>query len=215
MAKIVGEEAKKLLEEVKGSKSELSNEVELSDEELDELLRLEQSSNTRPIQKKLIIEWQANDRPYKPLNREMFSTVVAGTVLLGIILFVIEGPVSGTFVVMFLASVIFLWYVMGTVPPQMTVYRMLTWGIEVGNKLYPFEMMTRFWVEGQDKNRMLVVELVVGFPRHLRVMIDSEETEEVLREVLEEIIIEDQPKPNWLDKVSTWFEKQIRWSLKS
>ena len=190
---------------------ELEDEVELTDEELEEFLASEAEDDGRPIQKKLIHEWQAQERPYVPLNREMFTTVVAGVFLLGVILFVIEG----IFPVMLLSSVVFLWYVMGTVKPQKAICRILTWGIETGNKLYLFEMMTRFWFEGKDENRMLVIELNQTWPRHLRVMVDNEETEAILSEVLEDIMVRDQPLPNWLDKVTRWFEKQVRWSVKS
>ena len=196
------------------NENELS-EDELTEEELNQLLEMEDPGVNAPIQKKLVHEWQAQERPYAPLNREMFTTVVAGVFLLGVILFVINGPIGGTIIGMFLASIVFLWYVMGTVKPQKAIFRIFTWGIEAGERLYPYDIMNRFWFEGKDENRMLVVELLINWPRHLRVMIDNEETEALLREILEDFIVEDQPKPNWLEKASTWIEKQIRWSLKS
>ncbi len=163
-----------------------------------------------PVQKELLWEWEAAERPFTPLNREVFSTILAGVFLLAVILFFIEGVMP----VVMLASFVFLWYVLGTVKPGNTIHRLLTWGIETNGKIYPWEMMRRFWIEGQGENRMLVVELTQIWPRHLRVMIDNEETEAVLREVMLELLVEDEPAPNWVDKGAKWLEKRVRWSVK-
>lgn len=163
-----------------------------------------------PIQKELMFEWEAFDRPFKALNKETFSTVLAGVFLLGVILFFIDGPIP----VIMLASFVFLWYVLGTVKPGKTVHRVWTWGIETSGKMYVWELMRRFWIEGKGDNRMVVIELLQLWPRHLRLVIDSDKTEAELREILLELLVEDEPKPNWVDKGAKWLEKRIRWSVK-
>ncbi len=194
-----------------------TKETGVKEEELEDVLMDEEDGGLEisprvggPVQKELIMEWSAYDRPFTQLNREVFSTILAGVLLLGVILFFIEGIIP----VIMLASFVFLWYVLGTVKPQKATHKLLTWGIETSNKIYYWESMTRFWVEGKEGNRMLVIELLQVWPRHLRVMIDSDETEAVLREVLVEFLVEDEPLPNWVDKSAKWLERRIKWSVK-
>lgn len=161
-----------------------------------------------PNKQDLLWEWQALMRPYRQLNKEVFTTILAGAFLLGVILFVIDGIIP----VMLVVSILFFWYVSGTVRPYLTRHRITTWGIETEEKLWLWEYMTRYWFEGSGDTRQVVIEMVTWWPRHLRLVIDTQETEEVVDEILSEFLVKDQPKPNWLDKASRWLEGRIRWS---
>lgn len=164
--------------------------------------------NTRgPEQKRQLLQWTSPVRPYKKLNKEVFSTILAGAFLLGVILFFIDGAIP----VIALASLVFLFYVMGTVPPGMTSHTITNWGMESEDKAWPWEFMTRYWIQGDDHNRMLVVELGTYWPRHLRFMLGDIE-ENKLHELLKRYLVEDRPKPNWLEKTSVWLEGKIRLS---
>jgi hypothetical protein len=189
--------------EVKKAKSSTAKQSTKVEEAADE----QKTPIRDPLQKRLLLEWEADDRPYKRLNKEVFSTIVAGAGLLGVILFIIDGVVP----VVMLIAFLFLWYVLGTVKPRKVKHYLTTWGIETEDKVYFWEYMTRYWVEGSEGHRMLVIELALNWPRNLRLMLDSRVTEDVLREALDEVIIEDRPAANWLEKASRWLEGKIRW----
>lgn len=166
------------------------------------------------LQRKVLMEWEAPARPYRKLDKEVFSTVLAGAFLLGVILFFIDGAMP----VVALASLVFLYYVLGTVPPGKVKHVITNWGIESEDKVWPWELMMRFWLQGEGKNTMMVVELGPGtsmWSRHLRFMLgdlrDSKSNgEEELRKLMQQYVIEDQPKPNWLDKVTKWAESKVK-----
>lgn len=162
------------------------------------------------LNRETLIEWEAYERPFRPLNKEVFSTVIAGVFFFGVILFFIEGLIP----VMMLVALVFWWYVMGTVTPEKDVYRFTSWGLESKEKLWVWDYMARFWFEGKGSTRVVVIEMLTSFPRHVRVVIDSDETENAVRELLSELIIEDEPKANWLDKASRWLETRIKWSVR-
>jgi hypothetical protein len=146
----------------------------------------------------------------KRLNKEVFSTLLAGAFLLGIILFFIDGAIP----VLALISLVFLIYVMGTVPPGQITHTITNWGIESEGKAYPWEAFTRYWIQGAGHNRMLVVETLYSWPRHLRFLL-GEVDEKQLSAVLNDHLVEDKPAPNWLDKSSKWLESKVRLSPES
>ena len=164
----------------------------------------------RPLQKKLLLEWAAPVRPYRQINKEVFSTILAGAFLLGVILFFIDGAMP----VIALASILFLLYVMGTVPPHQVTHTITTWGIESENNSWPWEIMARYWIKGADKNRMLNIQLATNWPQHLYFMLGPVD-EKKLTQILRDHLVEDEPKPNWLDKSSAWLENKIRLSPES
>ena len=159
-----------------------------------------------PLQRKMWLEWEAPVRPYRKLDKELFSTILAGAVLLGVILFFIDGAIP----VIALASLVFLFYVLGTVPPGKVKHVITSWGIESEDKSWPWEVMGRFWIEGKDKNRMMIVEVSAAWwSSHLRFMLGDLD-EEKLRELMQQFVVEDRPKANWLDRASRWVETKVR-----
>jgi len=167
----------------------------------------EEETTDSPVQRKVLLEWEANTRPYRRLEKEVFSTILAGAFLLGVILFFIEGAIP----VIALASLIFLLYVMGTIPPGKVKHAMTSWGMESEDKVWVWEAMSRFWIQGKDSNRMLVIELMGNLSKHIRFMLGDVD-EKKLKVLLLSRLVEDQPKPNWLDKASRWVEKKVRLS---
>jgi hypothetical protein len=135
----------------------------------------------------------------------VFSTVLAGAFLFGVILFFIDGAIP----VIFLASVIFLVYVFGNVPPGKVRHIITNWGIESEDKSWPWETMARYWIQGQAQNKMLIIERQGGFHQHLRFMLGELQPNQ-LHDLLQQYLIMNQPRPNWLDKSSKWLESKIR-----
>jgi hypothetical protein len=168
---------------------------------------VEKQSDVNDLQKSTIHEWEANTRPYKKLDKDVFSTILAGAFLLGVILYFIDGAVP----VMALASLVFLFYVMGTVPPGKTYHKITNWGLESEDKLYVWDALLRYWVQGKEGNKMLVVETNLKWPRHIRFMIEDKD-EEKIHEIMQRYLVEDQPAPNWIDKSTAWLERKIRLS---
>ena len=103
---------------------------------------------------------------------------------------------------------------MGTVPPHQVTHTITTWGIESETKSWPWEIMARYGIKGADKNRMLNIQLATNWPQHLYFMLGPVD-EKKLTQILRDHLVEDEPKPNWLDKSSAWLENKIRLSPES
>lgn len=158
-----------------------------------------------PLQRKLIYQWAAPVRPFKKLDKEVYSTVFAAAFLVGIILFFIDGVMP----VIMLIAILFLFYVMGNVKPHQVNHAITNWGIESENSSWPWEVMTRYWIQGKADNRMLVIETMLRWPTHLRFMLGDTKSEKI-HTILQQYLVEDRPAPNWLDKSSDWLKAKIR-----
>lgn len=178
---------------------ELDDQVQNQNQEID--------YDDSPLQRELLFQWESYERPYRPLNKQVFSTLVAFVLLLSVVLYFLSGITA----VILLISVMFLFYVLGTVQPAMAIHSLDTWGIETHNKLYVWDIMTHYWFEDYGESRVLVIGLTSRWPRFLRIVLDTEETEDILNEVLAEILIKYHPEPNWLDKSTNWLEQHIQW----
>jgi len=179
--------------------------TESADKTIDQAIDLD-----GPLQRELLFQWTSYERPYRPLNKQVFSTLIAFVILLSIVLYFVGGGISA---VILLISVMFLFYVLGTIKPADTVHTLDTWGIETNNRLYVWEQMTHYWFEDYGESRVLVIGLTTRWPRFLRIVIDTSETEELLNEVLSLLLVQYQPEPNWVDKGTNWIEEHIHWDI--
>jgi len=157
------------------------------------------------LEERELYSWKAVSRVHKMRGKDFYSTVIVLALLISVILFFIDGAIP----VIALASLVFLFYVLGTVPPGMVKHVITSWGIESEGRSWPWTMMTRFWIEGKEKNRMMIVELAMWWPRHLRFML-GDLSEEKLQELMQEYVVEDKPRENWLDRASGWVERKVR-----
>jgi hypothetical protein len=156
------------------------------------------------FQRRILLEWSAPERPFHRLNKQVFSTILSLAFLVGVILFFIEG----TMPVITLIAIIFFFYILGTIPPRMITHRLTNWGVETEGHRWPWDIMTRYWIEGQENSRMIVIELIAGFPRHLRLLL-GEQKEDKIKTLLEKYLIYDRPQANWLEKLETWLKTKI------
>jgi hypothetical protein len=156
-------------------------------------------------QRRVLLQWPAPERPFRRINRQVFSTILSLAFLLGVILFFIEGAMP----VITLIAVIFLYYVLGTIPPRTVTHRLTNWGIETEGHRWNWDDMTRYWFDGDKDHRMAVIELISGFPRHLRILLGESIKEDQLKSHLEKYLIHDRPEPNWLERIEKWSKSKI------
>jgi len=154
-------------------------------------------------QNKKIMQWEAPIRPFKKRDKEYFSTIGAILFLLIVILFFIkEWLLIGVII-----SMAFLSYVLATVPPEKTVYKISTRGIVVGNKTYKWEDLNRFWFSEKWGSNILNLETKLPFPKHLSLVYGKDKDR--LKTVVEKYLLYEKPQATFLDKASTWLQEKV------
>lgn len=151
----------------------------------------------------ILFTWKAPSRPFKRRDREFWVTVIAIAAIGGLILFLIEGVMP----VVLIISVIFLFYVLSTVEPEMVEYAITNKGVKIANKTTDWGLLTRFWFTRRFDSHLLVFEMVV-LPGRLELVAD-EKDQEKLTKVISEYVLNEEAPPLGLDKAANYLANKL------
>lgn len=163
----------------------------------------------KPIPEKTIYSWQAPSRPFKKCRRQYFTTLGTIVLLLCLILF-FAGQVLPVAVVL---AVAFLAYVLSSIPPHNIEQKITTYGLRIENQVYYWEELGRFWFDKKHQQPLVQVE-VARFPNRLTLML-GEADQNLLRDVLSDVLLEEKPEPTWTDKAAAWLQKKLPLDIES
>ena len=154
-------------------------------------------------QERELVKWMAAERPYKPLDKQMFVTGVVVAILVGVIMLL-----AGEFMaVLVLAAVIFAYYVWSTVSPQQVEYVITTRGIRTSGRLYSWGEMTRWWIEEKWRSRLLTVETPASWPKRLHLVLGAEEP--AVKEAMEKYVLMETPAETAMDRAGKWLAEKF------
>lgn len=155
-------------------------------------------------EEKVLFEWLAAERPFQRRDRDFWITAIALLALVSIILVFIKE----FFLVIALCSILFLGYVLSTVPPEKIKYKITSRGIYFGEFRYYWDHLVRFWFRKSLSSRTLVIETSLKFPRQLTLVINPE-NEEALKSVILKKIPFFESSPTFVDKLTKWFADRL------
>ena len=147
--------------------------------------------------------WSAPVRSFKKRGREFYVTVFAMAALVGLILFVVEGIMP----VILIAALLFLFYVLSTVEPEVVTYKITNKGIRIGDRLTEWDFVIRFWFSQKGEEEVLVVE-TFGLSGRMEILIEVAKKEEIRKTLLNYAPEEKAPATNF-DKAAGWISKKI------
>ncbi len=152
----------------------------------------------------VLYEWEAHERVYKVRDKDFWITSVAILVIVSVIFFLLKE----FFLIMALGSVLFLYYVLSTVPPEKIKNKITNRGIYFGELMYPWEQLVRFWFKKSLGTETMLLETNLRFPPQVSLVVEEKD-----KEKLKEIIIKKIPlvenSPNFVDKASKWFIERL------
>ena len=121
-----------------------------------------------------LLTWNAPSRPFKRRDKQFYLTTISIAGIVCLILFLAEGAMP----VILIISLIFLYYVMSTVPPDVIEYKITNKGIKVLGKRTDWQNLGRFWFIKRYDNDILVVETNF-LPNRMEIVIDSSLKEKI------------------------------------
>lgn len=160
----------------------------------------------KPIKKvseKVLYSWNAPARPFKRRNKDFWVTAIAIAVVVGLILFIVEGFMP----VILLVALVFLFYVMNSVEPGNIEYKITNYGINMAGKVTEWDRVTRFWFSRRFDNKLLIFE-TFSLPGRLELVVNDSDIDK-LRSALTKYLIEEEAPPSYLDKTANWFSKKL------
>jgi len=159
---------------------------------------------TDPSEEKTIFEWEAAERAFKKRDKDFWITAISILVIVGIILFLI----GENMLIVALCSVLFLYYVLSTVPPENIRYKITNRGLYFGELKYIWDDLERFWFKNSLDSEMMFIETKLRFPRQISFVINSTDKDILLDIVKRKIPLIESP-PSSMDKTIKWFGNHL------
>lgn len=154
-------------------------------------------------EEEVLLAWTSPSRLFKKRDREYFTNIGAIVFLLTIILVFAREFV----LIAAVLSVVFLIYVLSTVPPEEVSHRLTNLGIESAGHFYRWEELADFWLEEQWGQHLIVLRPYLS-PRVI-ILLGSQNHEKVRELVAKHIPFRSQPEKTWVDNAASWLTKKI------
>jgi hypothetical protein len=153
--------------------------------------------------KEVYLEWTSPSRLFKKRDREYFTNIAAIVFLLSVIFIFAREFV----LVAAMLSVVFLVYVLSTVPPEEIKHKITNLGIETAGTFYRWEQLFEFWFEEQWGQTLLVLHPLVS-PRII-ILLGGQEKDRVRELVAKYIPFREVPQRTWVDNAAHWITQKI------
>ena len=160
-------------------------------------------TENRDLSEKVLLEFEAYDRPHKVWTKEFYSSVIVIAFLVSVILYFIEGLMP----VAVIWALVFMLWAMARTEPKMIKTEITSWGLKASEKTYRYEEMANFWFETKWGTRLMRINLS-RMPWHLVVVIDSKKEEEI-KKVMVESVDYSEPEVTWMDRAVKWMGNKM------
>jgi hypothetical protein len=150
-----------------------------------------------------LLTWTAPARPFQRHDKQFYTTVFAIAGIISLVLFLAEGIMP----VVLIVALIFLYYVLSTVPPENIEYKITTRGVKIAGKLTEWQTLTRFWFGKRSGSDILVLETFL-IPGRIEIVINPGIKDDLKKEISAYIPYEEVPASG-LDKVTDWFAQKL------
>ncbi len=139
------------------------------------------ASNTttpvKPIQRVILYKWVAPMRHFKKMDMKKYWTVLAVV----LVLFVLLAILGQFYFMAAIASVMFLLYVIGTVPPVNVEHVITSIGIETLQNEYKWELLKDYFFSKRDDQFILNIDTSMKYPARLLMLVNPKDVEALYR----------------------------------
>jgi len=155
------------------------------------------------VQQEVLLAWSSPSRLFKKRDKEYFTNIGAIVFLLIIILVFAREFLLIAAVI----SIVFLIYVLSTVPPEDVSHRITNLGIESAGHYYRWEELSEFWFEEQWGQALLILRPVFG--TRIIILLGVQDKALVRKLIAQYIPFREKPEKSWVDNASSWLSKKI------
>jgi hypothetical protein len=155
------------------------------------------------IRQEVLLSWSSPSRLFKKRDKEYFTNIGAIVFLLVVILIFAREFLLIAAVV----SIVFLIYVLSTVPPEDVSHRITNLGIESAGHYYRWDELGEFWFEEQWGQVLLVLRPKLGM--RIILLLGAQDKVLVRKLIAQYIPFREKPEKSWVDNASSWLSKKI------
>lgn len=155
-------------------------------------------------EEKVLFEWVAPERAFQRREKDFWITSVAILVLVGVIFVFIKE----FFLIVALGSLLFMFYVLSTVPPEDVKYMITNRGVYFGETYYYWNVIEKFWFKKILSTEMIHFGTNLKFPRAVSLVINPSDMDKLKEISLKYVPLINNP-PSTIDKLTDWFAKRL------
>ncbi len=157
------------------------------------------------MEERILNEWQALERPFQRKDKDFWTTILS---ILGLVCLILIF-VKEWFLIATLAGLAFLYYVLTTIKPEKSKYKITNKGVYISStQRIDWELIRRFWISKKWGNRMINLDTWLKFPRVFSIVVPKKQ-ENKITETLKKYIPQEENSPQFLDKFSNWVTSKI------
>ncbi len=153
---------------------------------------------------KILYEWDAPERSYQKKDKDFWITAIALLILVSVILFFVKEFL----LIVALISILFLYYVLSTVPPQMIHMKISNKAVYFGEVRYLLGDLENFCFKKNLSSEQILFGTMLRFPRQIAMVID-ETDKETIKSIVEKRIPYVENPPAFIDKLTKWFADRL------
>jgi hypothetical protein len=153
--------------------------------------------------REVLLSWVSPSRLFKKRDKEYFTNIGAIVFLLIVILIFAREFVLIAAVI----SIVFLIYVLSTVPPEEITHHITNLGIESANHFYRWEELSEFWFEEQWGQVILNIKPLLG--QRIIILLGNEDRNKVRELIAVHIPFREKPEKTWTDNAASWLSKKV------
>lgn len=154
---------------------------------------------------KTLLSWSSPSRAYAKWSKRFIVSLVALVTLILLVLIVIQDFLPIAVVL----SVVFVYAVLATFPPESVEHKMTTQGISSGQHAYIWNELHSFWFGEKYGQRILFIQTRLRFPRELVILVGDQSEEEVKKMLVKFLPFREIAEQPFFDKFATWLSSLL------
>ena len=158
-------------------------------------------------QERELLRWEAEERLAIKKSRDFYSTMMVLAILVGIVLFFIEGIMP----VLVVTAILFVGYALINAEPRIVTHQITNKGIVTEGVRYVWNELGNYWIDSQDGRKVLHVMTYRRWPARLVMVLpkDGGVSEDDVKRVLSEYLEWGLPAVTRIDKMVNWFNEKV------
>ncbi|MGA2967893.1 MAG: hypothetical protein ABSD69_01845 [Candidatus Levyibacteriota bacterium] len=151
------------------------------------------------------LEWTAPGRPFKKRSRQFYLTALLIMLLVEIILFLF----SQYLLMVVVLSLVFVAFVLASVPPKDFHYRISNEGVMIEDGFFIWRELYDFYFKDRDGVKTLHLGTHAFLPGELIVTLGNMDEEKVKNALLPYLPYREYVKPTFVEKSADWLTKNF------
>lgn len=163
----------------------------------------QQTNNSHEVQ--TLLSWSAPGRPFRKKSRQFYSTVILIALLFEVILFLFS-----QYTLMFVVvALVFVSFVLVSVPPRNFQYRISSEGVTVEDHFYLWRELYDFYFRKRDDQDILCIRTVDMIPGVLTITLGEMPADHAKGVLLPYLPFRELIKPTFIEKSSNWLSRNF------